>query len=357
MNHEVSIFEIAILLRAMAISQALFFIFSTKVAFPNKNLFGSVVFLGADFSCYLLLFITPYASVVFPTVLGLNLLLPMAIFLFMQDLGVDESGILSRSKNIFIVALGLSLVLAYVISDLKSNNLFKALLVVWNVALIILGGLRLWRGYRDDLNRSRTLLRVILSSTAVAYVVIVGLVSSIKPFGPENHLVFLACEGGLLTAVGLLLNSVLVQPQLFNSLVAIDRQVEKTSLPLVRQIEELEAMRGRVQHLMEVEKLYLSHGLTLEDLAEKLGSPVYRVRFLLNQHLGYDNFASFLNPYRLQHAANLLVEPSRSTDKIFAIALESGFSSLAPFNRAFKIRYGTTPSEYREKHQQKTKAT
>ena len=39
-------------------------------------------------------------------------------------------------------------------------------------------------------------------------------------------------------------------------------------------------------------------------------------------------------------------EPKKD-EKVYAIALESGFNSLAPFNRAFKEVYGVTPSEYR----------
>ena len=51
-----------------------------------------------------------------------------------------------------------------------------------------------------------------------------------------------------------------------------------------------------------------------------------------------------MNRYRVQHACRLL----RSTgDSITAIALQSGFSTIRNFNRAFREETGMTPREYR----------
>ncbi len=51
---------------------------------------------------------------------------------------------------------------------------------------------------------------------------------------------------------------------------------------------------------------------------------------------------------RLEKAAALLRDPRRQACKIADIAAESGFTDLSYFNRAFRRRYGATPSASRE---------
>ena len=68
------------------------------------------------------------------------------------------------------------------------------------------------------------------------------------------------------------------------------------------------------------------------------------LRTLINQELGYRNFNDFLHHYRLQEASARLVGEDLP---ILTIALECGYGSIGPFNRAFKQRMGMTPSEYR----------
>jgi len=63
--------------------------------------------------------------------------------------------------------------------------------------------------------------------------------------------------------------------------------------------------------------------------------------------MGHRNFASFLNGYRLNYAKSVLADLEQARLPILTIAMDAGFSSLAPFNRAFKAVEGKTPSEYR----------
>jgi AraC-like DNA-binding protein len=46
-------------------------------------------------------------------------------------------------------------------------------------------------------------------------------------------------------------------------------------------------------------------------------------------------------------ARRLLGDPVRGGDKLIAIAMDSGFASLASFNRVFRALEGRTPSAYR----------
>jgi AraC-like DNA-binding protein len=106
---------------------------------------------------------------------------------------------------------------------------------------------------------------------------------------------------------------------------------------------QLKALR----RLMEVDKAYREEGLSIGNLAGKLGMPEHGLRRLINQRLGYRNFNAFLNGYRLDDVTAALADPSQESVPILTIALDAGFQSLGPFNRAFKAQTGMTPSEFR----------
>jgi AraC-like DNA-binding protein len=82
-------------------------------------------------------------------------------------------------------------------------------------------------------------------------------------------------------------------------------------------------------------------------LAARLGIPEYRLRRLINQRLGHRNFTSYVNGKPLAEVTAALADPSQARVPILTIALDAGFQSLGPFNRAFKAHTGVTPSEFR----------
>jgi len=43
-----------------------------------------------------------------------------------------------------------------------------------------------------------------------------------------------------------------------------------------------------------------------------------------------------------------LADPAQEAVPILTIAMDAGFQSLGPFNRAFKATTGVTPTEYRK---------
>jgi len=75
--------------------------------------------------------------------------------------------------------------------------------------------------------------------------------------------------------------------------------------------------------------------------------PEYRLRRLINQQLGYRNFNAYLNEWRLDEAKQALSDPEQRDVPVSTIALDAGFQSLGPFNRAFKANTGLTPTEFR----------
>jgi AraC-like DNA-binding protein len=106
------------------------------------------------------------------------------------------------------------------------------------------------------------------------------------------------------------------------------------------------ALHRRLSGLMESERIFLDPDLTFVAFVERMAVPERTVRTLVNHELGYDHFRTFLNHYRVAEARRLLDDRGRN-DKLVTVALDSGFASLASFNRAFRAIEGRTPSDYR----------
>ncbi|MBP6776550.1 MAG: helix-turn-helix transcriptional regulator, partial [Piscinibacter sp.] len=111
---------------------------------------------------------------------------------------------------------------------------------------------------------------------------------------------------------------------------------------------------ARLERAMADERAYRREGLTLVALAQTLAMGEASLRALINQELGYRNFNDFLHHYRLQEAVGRLAAEDLP---ILSIALDVGYGSIGPFNRAFRQRFGMTPTEYRaaarlERHRQ-----
>ncbi len=94
---------------------------------------------------------------------------------------------------------------------------------------------------------------------------------------------------------------------------------------------------------------YRREGLTVAQLASDVGAPEHVLRRLINQELGHRNFSAFLNGWRIADAKRALSDPEKARSQILQIALEVGYGSIGPFNRAFKEAVGVTPSEFRKK--------
>jgi AraC-like DNA-binding protein len=102
-----------------------------------------------------------------------------------------------------------------------------------------------------------------------------------------------------------------------------------------------------LMRLMADERIYRQDNVTIGTLATRLNIPEYRLRRLINQRLGYRNFSVFLNNHRIEEAKAALADPAQAEVPVITIAMDAGFQSLGPFNRAFKAVTGVTPTEYR----------
>jgi AraC-like DNA-binding protein len=107
------------------------------------------------------------------------------------------------------------------------------------------------------------------------------------------------------------------------------------------------ALLRRLEYLMSVERAYRREGLTIGSLSAELGVPEYRLRQLINEGLGHRNFNASLNRYRIEEAKAALADPGQKDVPVLTIAMDTGFQSIGPFNRAFKAATDLTPTEFR----------
>jgi len=113
-----------------------------------------------------------------------------------------------------------------------------------------------------------------------------------------------------------------------------------------RMVPEDTHFLDKLMALME-QGVYREEGLTVARLAERVGVPEHRLRKIINQGLGYRNFAAFLNERRITEAKFWLETPENGHTPVSGLAFDLGFASLGPFNRAFKEVTNQTPTEYR----------
>jgi AraC-like DNA-binding protein len=119
------------------------------------------------------------------------------------------------------------------------------------------------------------------------------------------------------------------------------------SLPDESSPSQPSPLAARLRQHMAHDRPYRAEGLTIAALAAQLGEQEYRLRRLINGELGFRNFTAFLNSHRLAEVRDALADPAQRYVPILTIALDAGFGSLGPFNRAFREAEGMTPSAFR----------
>ncbi|WP_100657988.1 helix-turn-helix domain-containing protein [Alteromonas flava] len=110
----------------------------------------------------------------------------------------------------------------------------------------------------------------------------------------------------------------------------------------------------RIVQLMEKDKMYLQHQLKIIDIAKHLQVSEYRVSRAIRGALAIKNFNQLVNQYRIEYAKHLLASPTAEQWPIIVISMESGFASVASFNRAFKSITGDSPLAYKQSITQNT---
>lgn len=149
-------------------------------------------------------------------------------------------------------------------------------------------------------------------------------------------------EAVLIAGAGLVVGAALLEPDpdLIGSTRHADARAPDDLSPAER------VLRDRLDAAM-AQELWRRPGLAIGDLAAELKVPEHRLRALINRRLGYRNFSAFLNRHRIAAARALLADPAHVALPVLTIAMDLGYGSLAPFNRAFREATGQTPTDFR----------
>jgi len=211
--------------------------------------------------------------------------------------------------------------------------------------------------WRDDLVSSRRKVRLLLLVFVSLYVSMLSLLELTDASFRDSAEFGLFNSGLVLTTIGLFSYIIFESKYV--------RQQEETTTQLNQEEVDVHALEFKqeqnsvpvhyqlpLQYLNELmsTEFFCQADLTVSRLAEKINLPEHQLRELINKHLGYRNFSAYLNSFRIEKAKQELSEQSKLRTPILTIALELGYGSIGPFNRAFKQIVGVTPSEYRKQH-------
>lgn len=203
-----------------------------------------------------------------------------------------------------------------------------------------------WAGRGDDLIEARRRFRLVYIAAVSLTVFLIALGETAfdqSSFGPA--ILFWQAAGMWLLASVLVWHVVILKTS-----VIFDGDASRRPTAKARPSDPSEGHDlATVERLINQEKLFLRAGLTIANLANEAGLPEHRLRRLINTHLGYRNFADFLNHYRIDAAKERLSSVDDRNIPVLTIAMDLGYGSLGPFNRAFKERTGLTPTEFRKK--------
>jgi AraC-like DNA-binding protein len=274
---------------------------------------------------------------------------PGCFWLFARAWFNDERKVGWPSWMLIIGTMALQIVHIYVVTH-RSESRFLidvALRAVW-VSFALAGLWVAWKGRADDMVESRRRLRFWFVLAIGGFVLLVSVMGLITNDLPSPNFGFVSVNLGI--------------PILTTALCAAMFGIRRDDLFVATEPatppeppvddEAQDRLALRLQTHMQSERPYRDETMTIAKLAGQLGEQEYRLRRLINGRLGHRNFAAFLNGYRLDEVKAALADAEQREVPILTIALDAGFGSLGPFNRAFREAEGMTPTAYRAREAQ-----
>jgi len=296
---------------------------------------------------------------------------PAVFWLFAQALfnDWDRRSITLNSQHVgtVLVFVGISFASYWSQRTLTTNEAYSTaswslfyLSYFLRIGFLVLAFTAILRQGRQDLVEARRRLRMIIATLTGGYMLAV--VCAELLLRGESAPLLLELGNSLFIVMLLLAASVWLisaGPDSFSATLGLAAATADSGAAPVESLQDPPAEPNRrlgaterdwlqeLQHYMESEQGYHRCDLTIGSLGEQLSIPEHLLRRLINQHLGYRNFNEYLNHYRIAEAAARLEDIAQERLPILTIALEVGYASLTPFNRAFKAHFQQTPSEYR----------
>lgn len=277
---------------------------------------------------------------------------PIAFWLWARAAFDDDFAFKPWHGGLWAVLVGTDLAVSYgAMTGTVASTIDRALTLA-NLSLALLAVAQTVATWRVDLVAGRRRLRVAVLTGTLAYIA-VNAAANLSPF---VHLILVSPAGTLARTLGLCLLAALAGWEILRvaesdrALAPVRPSAVQGSLALVETEDRSgiePALLDRLERLMTLERAYRREGLTIGSLAASMRLPEYRLRQIINEGLGHRNFNAFLNRYRIDEARTALADASQKDVPVLTIAMDAGFQSLGPFNRAFKADTGLTPTEFR----------
>ena len=273
---------------------------------------------------------------------ALSVMVPALFWLFVR-LWFDDQQRIGWRSWLLVAAFGmLPLIQIALIASLDwfSHELW-VLVRIGMFAFAVAGMWIAWRGRANDLIEARRGFRVALVCAIGGFILLATFIEMFHNRDASPDL------GRSLTLIAIVIATFIVSVGLYRFRLA---ELFAAPGPLPKRAEPATApspLAQRLRAVMAEERAYRAEGFSIAMLAARLGEPEYRVRRAINGEMGFRNFTAFLNGFRLDEIRAALADPAQREVPILTIALDAGFGSLGPFNRAFRDAEGMTPTDYR----------
>ena len=330
-------------------SLALFILWSWLLLRDHSRMLAAriAVLMNLGICCYILVSLddtySPYlATILVAAGAGAT---PGLFWLFAKAWFNDEKSV--GWVSVSLVLLSVANMLVMQLSHTSAGAVHQTTGVIFRVGMLAFAGAGLWEAWRGrggDLVEGRRRLRPRIIAAVGGYVIIIAF-TEIAVFNAAAPRWIIGIVGSSIVFITFLFCAAMFgmrQADLFGT---INGAKPVTCKPAVDD-PLAEKLRGH----MDSELAWRDEGLSIAALAAQLGEQEYRLRRVINGQLGHRNFAAFLNSYRLAEVKTALTDSTQREVPIITIALDAGFGSLGPFNRAFREAEGVTPSEYRARH-------
>lgn len=213
--------------------------------------------------------------------------------------------------------------------------------------------------YSDADRLNKTWLTQLIYMFTLSYIIGLGrMYFRFSAFYEYERLVLTILITSVLLSICWILWQALHKPNLFtgvnSTIEVIDEKIarqENTSDPTIRVIEteKYDAIVLRLRDYMQQSKPFLDPSLSIDTLAKLINLPGSELSLTINRVIG-QHFFDFVNLYRINLAAEMLIANEQQQKTILEILYEVGFNSKSSFNTAFKKHLLMTPSQYRKLH-------
>ena len=348
--------QLEILARGICVAALLMIITRSLITFGSIPAGRWLATLGIALIAYSVAPLIYKIQLLGPMVLFTAGLVPPVFWFFCRALFEDQkgSGVWVNTTVLFVIVYIIVIVARLFLLEEQISWGLPAVIfyLSYSIQLIFIG-LSLYslvRSRSDDLVHSRRTLRRFILFGSASYITLVLLAELWLGIEQASELVRILHSSGLaLFFLSLATWFLILAP---DDLIATEQSAhwQSKSSPSDDLSHTEKQWLEKLNNLMLMDKAYRRSDLTIKKLALELKIPEHLLRKLINHQLGYRNFRRYLNGFRLEEATTRLRSLEDERTPILTIALDAGFASITPFNRAFRDCYGQSPSEYRHQN-------